>query len=302
MTYKQPLLSLTNDFVFKLVLGDPNNSDILADFLSGVIKLSPEDFEDICLVDPHLRREDEHDKLSILDVKVKTKTGKTIDIEIQVCNQTWLRERLVYYLSKMITGQVSSGESYHKIKKAVIIIITDFSFIKDSPRCHNRYQLRDETGTSLLSDVMEINTLELPKARKAGGGMGGGIDPNSKLAEWLTVFNAKSEEELMAVAEKNPKINKVRGILVKLSEDERTRMLAESRQMAEWDREAYILTAQMEGHAKGHALGHAEGHAEGLQEGEERGIQKGIEKGAASVMNLLEAGVPLAEIRQRLGL
>ena len=86
----------------------------------------------------------------------------------------------------------------------------------------------------------------------------------------------------MIAAEKNPKIKKARAILVKLSEDERTRMLAEAEEKARWDREACLLTAQMEGYAKGHVEGRAEG--------------------AASVIRLLSVGVPLNEIRRRLGL
>ena len=288
MNKPKPLLSPRNDVIFKAILSD---SDILIDFLSGVTNLTPEDYKEVYIVDPHLHREAGHDKLGILDVKVKTKTGKLIDIEIQLYSHTWLRERMVYYLSKMVTGQVSEGDSYEKIKKTIIILITDFVLNKDSPRCHHRYQLYDIDDGTLFSDVLEINTLELPKAKS-----GGDIEDDSKLAGWLTFFNMRegNEEELMAVAEKNVKIKKARTILVKLSEDERTRMLAESYQMAEWDAAARLRTAQMEGEERGLQRG----RTEGLQEG----AAKGRTEGVASVMNLIDAGVPPDEIRRRLGL
>jgi predicted transposase/invertase (TIGR01784 family) len=301
MQKTRPLLSPKNDFVFKLIFGDPKNSDILIDFLSGVLELPQDEFDQVYLVDPHLRKEDENDKLSVLDVKVKTKTGAVIDIEIQVNVHKWLRERIIYYLSKMVTEQIGEGESYEKIKKTVIILVLDFIFIKDSPYCHNRYQLRTGDGRSVFSDTVEIDTLELPKARQNDGGK---VD--TKLADWLRFFNAESEEELMVAAERNPKIGRARAILVRLSEDERARLLAESREKGrrDWDAclKTAIITGLEEGRAKGLEEGREEGRAKGLEEGRAKGLEEGREEGQTAVLALMKEGLSLAEIEARLGL
>ena len=83
---RQILLSPKSDFIFKLIFGDENNSDILADFLMAVLDLPESEYDRITLVDPHLKQMFPGDKLGILDVKLHTKTGKVIDIEIQVLN------------------------------------------------------------------------------------------------------------------------------------------------------------------------------------------------------------------------
>ncbi|MDR3183666.1 MAG: Rpn family recombination-promoting nuclease/putative transposase [Planctomycetaceae bacterium] len=42
------------------------------------------------------------------------------------------------------------------------MVITDFVFIPDSPAYHNRYRLYDVEHHSELTDLLEINILELP--------------------------------------------------------------------------------------------------------------------------------------------
>ena len=219
---------------------------------------------------------------------------------------------MVYYLSKMVTGQIHEGDNYDKIKKSVIILIADFSFVEDNTDCHNRYQLVNKKNRSVFSEALEINTLELPKMDNDRSLLGSG------LREWLMFFRAKTEEEFMLAAQKNPKVGRAVAILKRLSADERARMIAEDHEKARRDQVAYIKGARMTGLAEGLEAG----HAAGLQEGEERGLQKGLkkgemrglqkgikkgearglQKGATSVVDLLEAGVPLAEIKRRLGL
>jgi predicted transposase/invertase (TIGR01784 family) len=127
---KKPPLSPKNDAVFKTIFGDPNNSDILTNFLQSIIDLPPEEYDCLTIVDPNLRHEAVNDKSPVLDIKLKTKSGKAIDIEIQLCNSSCLKERIVYYTSKMITEQISAGDDYKKIKSAITILITDFKLIK----------------------------------------------------------------------------------------------------------------------------------------------------------------------------
>ncbi|MDR2481420.1 MAG: Rpn family recombination-promoting nuclease/putative transposase, partial [Spirochaetaceae bacterium] len=64
------LLSPKTDVVFKLIFADENNADILADFIAAVTGLPADEFDEIKISDPHLRRFDAQDKLSILDLKL----------------------------------------------------------------------------------------------------------------------------------------------------------------------------------------------------------------------------------------
>ncbi|MDR1586748.1 MAG: Rpn family recombination-promoting nuclease/putative transposase, partial [Treponema sp.] len=80
------------DVAFKLLFGDERSKNILADFLKAALpELAGEEFEELTIVDPHLKREFSGDKLEILDVKLRTARGKSIDIDIQVSDLPEMR-------------------------------------------------------------------------------------------------------------------------------------------------------------------------------------------------------------------
>ena len=264
---KKPLLSPKNDYVFKTIFADPNNLDILADFLQSVIDLPPEEYDSLTVVDPNLRIEDENDKTAIMDIKLKTKSGKVIDIEIQLCNHSFLKERIVYYTSKMITEQISAGDGYNKIKNAITILITDFTLIKSSDAYKNVYCLRSADG-SVFSDIMQIVLIELSKAPKE--------TDYSKLYDWLWFLQAESEEEFMELAARNPQIKRATVIVQRLSGDERERAIAEAKHKRGWDLWGV------------------------RQDGITEGIEKGKLEGQASVLKLFEQGLSLEEVKQQI--
>jgi hypothetical protein len=49
--------------------------------VTAVTGLLADEFDEIKISDPHLRRFDAQDKLSILDLKLRTKSAKVIDVE-----------------------------------------------------------------------------------------------------------------------------------------------------------------------------------------------------------------------------
>ena len=119
---KEPL-SPKNDFVFKLLFGEPKRLNILKAFLQAVLDLPAEEYDRLVIVDPHLHRESPDDKLGVLDVKIHTTTGKVIDVEIQVKPHRRIWERILFYAARLITEQLKSGLPYKEIKKAISIII-----------------------------------------------------------------------------------------------------------------------------------------------------------------------------------
>jgi predicted transposase/invertase (TIGR01784 family) len=212
----RPILSPINDAVFKMLFGDSRDIGHLTNLLKSTLTIPAEDYEEITFADPHLARDGWDDKLSILDVKLKTRSGRVIDIEIQLVNQPDLRERIIYYLSKMVTEQIGVGDPYRKIQPAICILIADFTLIPENTYYHNRYRLHDAQSGSEFTDLLEINTLELPKLPQ---------DDGTPLWDWMGFLKAESKEELDMLAEKNPEVKKAVAKLMTLSEDERARML-----------------------------------------------------------------------------
>jgi predicted transposase/invertase (TIGR01784 family) len=83
MNNEKPLLSVKMDYIFKLIFGDQRNVDILGAFLGSVLDIPKDEYEKLVIVDPHIKKEIEGDKYGILDVKVHTKSGGIIHVEIQ---------------------------------------------------------------------------------------------------------------------------------------------------------------------------------------------------------------------------
>ena len=235
---EKPLLSPKSDFVFKLIFGDSRNVEILAAFLKAVLNMPETEFEYLTILDTHLKPEFENDKLCILDVKIHTKTGKIVNVEVQVSNFPQMRVRTVFYMAKMITEQVGKGSDYDEIKKVVSIVITDYKLIPENESYHNHYCLYDPKTNSQFTDVMEVHTLELPKLPSK--------NDKTPIWDWMQFLKSSKEEEIIMIAEKNPQIGKAYAVLKELSQDERARMIYEEREKARRDELARMNGARQE--------------------------------------------------------
>jgi predicted transposase/invertase (TIGR01784 family) len=233
------------DFVFKLLFGDQRSKNILADFLKAILpELAGEEFEELTVVDPHLKREFSGDKLEILDVKICTAGGRIIDIEIQISFMPEMRSRITYYLSNMITEQIGAGGHYNDLKQAISIVITDYDFIPESKRCHTVFRMLEEEEHFPFNELMEINVLNLERLPP---------DEEGGLADWLRFLKAEEEEEFKMLAAKNPIINEAYCKLQVMSEDEASRMIYEARLKAQRDEYSRMQGARQEGREEGEA-------------------------------------------------
>jgi len=233
----------SNDAMFKRIFGDERDVGPLVAFLQAALDLPPEDYAELSLVNPFLARDNPEDKLGILDVRLKTASGKNIDIEIQLNSVTEIRERIIYYLARMVTDQIGSGDDYQDITRSICILIADFVLIQENRSYHNRYRLYDPRTGSQFSDLFEVNTLELPKLPQDEDG--------TPLWDWLRFVGARRKEELDMLAEKNPQVGKAVAKLVELNADERARLIADSREKLRRDTASQLRSAEKEGLEKG---------------------------------------------------
>ena len=224
------------DVVFKMLFGDERNIDILVDFLKSVLDISEDEYEKITLTDTHLKRETIDDKLGIVDVKLTTKSGTIIHIEIQVAPESALPERIIYYNAKAFVAQLKSGEDYLKLEKVITIAIANFDFVKDSDDYHHIFEWRERTKGIRLTDIVEVNTLELQKIP--------GVSDNTQKYNWLQFLKSEKEEEFEMLATKSPALKKAVVELRRLSQDEEAQMLYEAREKALKDNNTMIHSTQ----------------------------------------------------------
>jgi len=222
MENKKPLLPVKSDFVFKQIFGDQRNVDILGAFLRSVLDIPDDEYGDLIIVDPHLKKESEDDKYAIVDVKLHTVSGGIIHIEIQRKVYSDLRLRTIFSQARLITEQMASGNKWTQIKRAITIIITDEIFMRKGNSYHHQFRYRTKDGFE-FTDLTEINTLDLSKLPLN--------DDSTNLWYWMKFIKSDDEEGLDMLAMRSPEMKKAVGVLKELSADERTRMLYEQREM-----------------------------------------------------------------------
>ena len=218
------ILSPKLDIIFKILFGSENSKEILTDFLQSVLNLCPSEYDSITIGNPFLLQEYKGGKLGILDVKLTLKSGKVLNIEIQVDSVPFMESRILFYTSKLITDQIGESDQYEKIKRVISIIITDHTLVKADETYHHLFGLYDVENKVMLTDILEIHTLEIPKARKL-------FDDtrDEHLLNWMRFLDVKTEEELQVLAQKSPAMKKATLRLLELSADEKARQLYEAR-------------------------------------------------------------------------
>ena len=228
-----------SDPIFKMIFGDPENKTALIGLLSEIIDIPEEEYSHIEIIDPNLRIDKLDSKSGILDIKLTTKNGQKINIELQVRKASDLKQRILFYTSKMVAEQLKKGQKYDKIRKVIsIMICTDHNMIEDSREYHNRYFLYDKNTNSTFTDLLEIDILEFKKVPDKD---------KSNLATWLRFLSTDDNEELDKMAVRNVAFKSAVCKYKKLKADERIRMIAENEEKAWKDRQAELDYAMNEG-------------------------------------------------------
>ena len=185
------IVSLKHDFSFKQIM---LNEEVRKYFISDVLEIPAEEIRSVRLVNSFLWKRYVRQKQGILDVKVELNDDSRVNIELQIRMLAHWDRRSLFYLAKMFTEDLLTGERYHKLKKCICINILDFN-LNESPLYHRKYKLRDENGEE-FSDMFEIHVIELKKQ----------ISGNRPVDDWIRLLNAETEAELDMIETENPGI------------------------------------------------------------------------------------------------
>jgi predicted transposase/invertase (TIGR01784 family) len=247
-------LSPRNDYFFKRLFGDERDKGILTDFLKAALDIPPEEYGEVEILNPSSNSEYAGDKLSVLDVKLRTRSGRVIGIEIQRYSERAFRERIVYKVSKLIEEQLGKGDGYGKIHEAICIVITEFTLISENEAYHNRYRYYDEVTGSTFSDIATIHIFELAKLAKTVG--------DEPILDWLRFLNSDEVKGMDAIAEKNEGVRRAVTKYRELTADENARIMAQLHEKDKLLEKGRLDYAWDQGIAEGRSEGLAEGRAE----------------------------------------
>ena len=260
------IISPKMDFAFRELMED---DEVRRYFICDALNMPVEQVKETRLGNSLLRRRYQKMKQGILDVKVFLHDGTRINLEMQLRRQKFWEKRSLYYLAKMYVDVLLIGENFDRLRRCIGISILDFNLTEDD-RYHSVYRMRDETGKD-YSDLLKLPIIELRKT----------LMGNSRIDDWIRLFNAETEEDLHMIKTKNAGVQRAKYVLQEMSLTEAMRDALESYRKKRMDRKSEDAYVYDQGKEAGEQIGIERGkQAEifsSVQEGDysaERGAQK----------------------------
>ncbi|MEH7150193.1 Rpn family recombination-promoting nuclease/putative transposase [Bacillus thuringiensis] len=276
----QPLVNLRVDYAFKQLFGVQGQEDLLISFLNAILHESlSTPIISLTLEDPHIHKEYEEDKLSILDILATLQDKTKVNVEIQLRNTQEIVKRSLYYWSKLYTSQLEQGMPYRSLRKTITINLLDFKLFPHYDDMHTVGQFWSKQQNDVLLDDLEIHFIEIPKLLKQWREEK--INPwENEFARWLLLLPAHADEHLTHTLEdiamkQDPVLQKAIHEWENMSQSSSFRLAYEAREKVLFDEQAKLAHAREVGIEEGMEKGKQVGKEEGLQEG----IAKGMEKG-----------------------
>ncbi|MDR0456792.1 MAG: Rpn family recombination-promoting nuclease/putative transposase [Treponema sp.] len=309
-------LCIMDDIVFKTMLTSDTieSRHALRHLLSACIRreVSNVQVTNNELIPAHLDA-----KFSRLDVHVIFNDGEAADLEMQIDKSgDSIPDRAALYTAMLQATQSRKGHAYGEIKRVYQIFFLNCILYPHSTKLPRRYFYMEEEEHDRLTDINEIIFYEMPKLEQKV--------QNILTQKRINVRNLP-EDEKWCIYMKYRHEEQAAKLIEKLYGTEEGIMWAEKavagidrdylkavRKMGElknrMDRAQMIYDAKREGRAAGHAEGLQEGRAEGLQEGRteghaegrQEGLQEGQHEERQRLLEMLELGLPVEEIKRRL--
>jgi hypothetical protein len=316
-----PLLDPKNDYVFKRLFTQA--PELLVSLINAIRDREPP-IASLEILNPYIDPQTLSGKHIVLDVLAVDVEGRRFNVEMQVQRHRAWGSRSLYYLAKLLSGQLKSGEGYESLRPVVGIHIIDFDYFNVQEVVHAAnavsgtdrvngeqyvwcFALRDRDQPQItMGEELQLHFLELPKALRVlsgpsrentlraspevRSGDGGSGDPglvSTNFASALAFwvnFLKRWQEDQVMSSMNHPPVQKALNMLRAMSADEIEQQFA-------FERERALLIEQMELHAA-----RAEGETAGILKGEAAGILKGkalgLEEGeAAGILKGEAAGI-----------
>lgn len=292
---------ILSDGIFKSVFAGEKDRSRLISLLNAMLRLEGPDAIRSLALEMQEYPGVFDKKTCILDLVGTTSAGEKVLVEIQQKGENLFRDRVEYYVARVIENQVHKSERY-ELPKIYFLGILDFEMFPDAPTeyIHNV----DETcrGRKFFPKIQKV-FVEVGKFFDLDR-RGLLLDDFSPAAEWLRAFKGIIDED--PVPERileNDEFKKLFDELL-LTNFENELFNVEVRNMTDlkYEHECGFLEGEQAGFSKGfedgrvsglkdgRAAGHAagleegfeEGHAAGLEEGFEEGHTAGLEEGRAA--------------------
>jgi predicted transposase/invertase (TIGR01784 family) len=260
------IISPLYDFAFAQIFGRKENLGTTKAFLKTLLDIPEDDYDNLSVENPTFNRFFKKDKKGIVDLRLSTRSGRNIHIELQVKRKSNLKSRMMYYAGRLLGDQLRWGNDYEKLHQVISICICDHVLLQEEESYINEYELRNDKGRR-FTDLLKVVILELPKLTEK---------EDEAVWPWLRFFKCKEQEEFEMLARKHPELEEAVSCVKKLSFTERLRWAMldyqvwkmdrygeeEQRRLDEEQHKLELEEAKEKAMAEGHAEGLTKGHAE----------------------------------------
>ena len=180
--------TFTNDTLFHILFVQYQN--LLKRLVAKMLGIQLESIGEFVITNPDIPPEMIGEKYCRLDINMKV-DGRRVDLEIQVNNEGDYPERSLYYWAREYSSALGTREEYSELPRTIVISIVAFKLFDCAEFC-SEFQALEVTRHTPLTDRFCLKYYELPKLPKAVGA-------EDELKLWLTLFNAKTEEDLAKI-------------------------------------------------------------------------------------------------------
>ena len=288
------------DFGFKKVFcTTERGSRRLTSFLRAFLPDIMRDVVSITFRPTEILGESEAEKRVVFDIYCVTDTGRHFIIEMQRAEQSFFSNRILTYSSRVVSSEAMRGDMEYNIPTVISFNIMDY----DSKE-FNHYEdafhivkLKDEKN-AVYTEKTVFCFLELTKFAAQNIGQLKDVvfkDEGKKWAFILKNMHKMVEQDLSGEDE----------MFKQLFEDCRISKLTTMEKKAY--RKSILDYADVRDAVKvAQKRGEERGYEQGMQQGVKQGIEQGMQQGREALLqtaqNLLELGLPLADVAKATGL
>ena len=280
---------ILSDGIFKIVFAEEKDHSLLISLVNAMLGLQGDDaIKDITLEMQEFPGVF-NKKDCILDIIGTTNAGEKVLVEVQQQGDDFFRDRVEYYISRVIENQVHTSEKY-ELPRIYFLGLLDFELFPEEPQVYIHHVDEMCNGRKFFPKIQKIfveidKFFELEKA-------GITASDNSEAAQWLRAIKVIVKEE---------------PVPEKIMQNETFRHLLDSVKLINFveelfNCEAKNMTDLKAEHEIGFSEGRAEGRAQGFSEGaaEERAKAEKEKREMAKILK--EKNVAVSIIAESTGI
>lgn len=258
---------ITNDVIFKATLGtDSAKAKKALIYLCNAV-LMPRGYErivEITYLNPFNYSDFVDDKLSVLDIKVKTETDIHMNIEMQVTPQKYYIARSLYYWAKLYHEQLQKAENFPELKKTIGIHFIEGKILGEDTSGHSVHLIHDKDTKKVTTDFLELHFVQMSRIHDI---MDSGEQDLANLIYFMKCVNdPEKKSELESLINKEEVLQTMMEEYTKVTSDQRLRNLIDARQKWQYDHNSDIYLADKDGEARGIKIGIEQGIEQGMEQ------------------------------------